>query len=405
MSKFITSFFGLILGLLFLTLPAFGQKSGDLKKKRDELQKKIEYTNKLINSTVKNQRSSISQLNLIKQKINFRQQKIRTIKREIEELDGLIVEKASLIEAYEMDLEQLKQEYAKIVLETYKGRDVYDRLVFLFSAQDINQAYKRLKYMQLYSDSRELQAKTINELKIILRAESETLEKKKQDRVDLISLMEKDRESLHGDRLTKQKALNKLKYEENRLRKRLKQQEKDKQALNKAIASAIRKEIESQKKKNKGTFKLTPEGQKLSASFERNKGKLPWPVKRGIITKGFGEHTHPTIKGLKENNNGIDIATEKGAMVRAVFEGEVISIIVISGAGKTVMVKHGGFYTTYSNLKETLVSKGDKVTTKQDIGVLLTDKRSKTEVHFEIWNVTSKGEMLKLNPASWIYKK
>ena len=164
----------------------------------------------------------------------------------------------------------------------------------------------------------------------------------------------------------------------------------------------IEEEVKRNRGANKGTFTLTPEARELSADFEKNKGKLPWPVERGVITSGFGKQPHPVLPGIIIENNGIDITTEKGASVRALFRGEVSSVIVIPGAGKAVVVSHGAYRTVYSNLREASVAKGDKVETKQPIGTVMTEDNSST-AHIELWKITSDG-VIKVDPAVWLFR-
>ena len=397
------SFWAAVIFLVSLGTTASAQKSSDLRKKRETLQKKIEYTNQLLTTTRNNQRLSQTELVLLNKQISFREAKIANISREIRKLDVQIEETNSIIESMENDLAQLKVEYAKMIQYAYKNRNKYDRLVFIFASTDINQAFKRMKYMQQYSEARQQQARDIQSYAQLMSNKLGELEQKKAERQALLGIQNNDKKALQSDRSQQQEALTKLRNDESKLRAQLRAQERDKEKLNQAIAFAIKKEIERERAKNKGVFKLTPEAKLVSSQFEKNRGNLPWPVERGIITSTFGEHPHPTIPGLKIKNNGIDISTNKDATVRAVFAGEVISVIVISGAGKTVMVQHGGYYTTYSNLKEVFVKKGDKVATKTKIGNLLTDK--KTVAHFEIWKVSGAGGMAKENPALWIYQR
>lgn len=389
---------------VFLPFVASAQTSADLKKRRSHLQEKINYTNKLLNSTRSNQRLSQTELVLLNKKISLREEKMKGISYEIGRLDGKIAETAAIVESMSDDLVALREEYAQMIRAAYKMRGSYDKLLWVFAADDLNQAYRRLKYMQSYTELRKNQASEIERYQLLMADQMVRLAEQKEQRKSLLSLEEQDRVALEEDKKNQQSTLHKLRGQEERLRAQLRAQEKDKEKLNQAISYAIKKEIEAAKNRNAGTFALTPEAKLESSRFEKNRGKLPWPVERGVITSTYGEHPHPTIPGLKIKNNGIDISTSKAADVRSVFEGEVISVIVISGAGKTVMVKHGGYYTAYSNLKDVFVKKGDKVKTKERLGTLLTED-AKTVSHFEIWKIDHTGSMSKENPSSWIYQK
>jgi len=386
---------------------AQAQTSVDLKKKRSNLQKQIEYTNNLLNETRGNQRMSQTELILLNKQISLREEKISSLSYQLTRLDNAIGEKQAEISASEVQLEQLREEYAQMVVNAWKNRNNNEQLLYIFAADDLDQAYKRLKYMQNYVSERENLKNEILALQETIKGEIASLEDSKTERVEILGLQKTDKLALAVDQKEQEQTYKSLIANEQKLRAQLRAQERDKDKLNQAIAYAIRKEIEKEKNKNSGTFKLTPEAKIVSTKFEKNKGTLPWPVERGVITSSFGEHPHPTISGLKIQNNGVDIATNKEAKVRAIFEGEVISVIVISGAGKTVMVQHGGYYTAYSNLKDVYVKKGDKVTTKQELGKLLPDSDTgkKSVSHFEIWKVSSSGSMTKENPALWIYNR
>ncbi len=380
------------------------QTSSDLKNKRKKLQNKINYTNKLIKETRSNQQLSHTELVLLNKKIGLQEEKVRNIGYEIRHLNRKISETASIIVSTEEDLRQLKEEYAAMIRAAYKTQSSYDKLLWIFAADDLNQAYYRLKYMQSYAELRKQQSHEIVRYRKLLEGQIAQMKNRKTKRKNLLTLQISEQDALQVMQTNQQQALHFLHNQEEKLREQLQSQERDKAKLNEAIAYAIKKEVEAAKNRNKGTYALTPEARLESSRFEKNKGKLPWPVERGLITSTFGEHPHPSIPGLKVKNNGIDILTSKGADARAIFEGEVRSVIVISGAGKTVMIRHGGYFSAYSNLKEVYVKKGDKVTTRQGIGTLLTDA-SKTISHLEIWKISNNGTLSKENPSHWIFQK
>jgi septal ring factor EnvC (AmiA/AmiB activator) len=219
--------------------------------------------------------------------------------------------------------------------------------------------------------------------------------------------------NLTVDKGDRQAVLDGLKQEEGRLRMSLHRQEQQRKELAAAIRKAIEAEVaKSNKAKSaasktstggKMEFTLTPEAKELNADFEKNKGKLPWPVDKGTITSGFGKQPHPVLRGITIENNGLDIGCEPGASVRAIFRGEVSSVIVIPGAGKAVMLSHGAYRTVYSNLRDVLVSKGDKVDTKQAVGVVMTEDGTST-AHIEIWKIDKDGNLQKVDPAAWIFQ-
>lgn len=320
-----------------------------------------------------------------------------------------------MINKLQKDLEQLKQEYAKMIYYAYKNQDSYSKMMFVFSSSDFNQAYMRMKYMQQYSDYRKSQAKQIQATQELLNKKVNELQAKKNEQQSLLGEKEEEKTELSKERNEKEQVLTHLQDKEKQLKQDLKKKRDDanklQQAIQRIIEEEIRKAREAAKKANasnkvnkgnkvtSGGLTLTPEAQKLSATFETNKGKLPWPVTEGVITESFGEHDHPVLKGIKVKNNGIDISTRAGSTVRALFEGEVTGVITIPGAGKAVIVRHGEYLSVYSNLETTIAKSGEKVKTKQTIGTVRSDDDGKAEVHLEIW----KGSVM-LNPEGWIFK-
>ena len=276
--------------------------------------------------------------------------------------------------------------------------------MFLFASRDFTQAYKRLKYLQQIARFRQEQAEGIERAKTALEDKSVELAAQKQDKIALLESEKQALTALDSDKQEQQKLLSNLQKEEKGLRAQLKKQEQESKRLNAEIQRIIEAEIKAARDKNKGEFKLSPEAALLSGKFEANKGKLPWPVERGIISGTFGVKNHPVLKGIKTENNGVDFTTEKEAPVRAIYEGTVTMVYTLSGAGKAVMISHGGYITVYANLKEVFVKQGDKVETKQNIGKVLTNEVSgKTETHLEVWKISGAGSE-KQNPMLWIAK-
>jgi septal ring factor EnvC (AmiA/AmiB activator) len=258
----------------------------------------------------------------------------------------------------------------------------------------------------------------IEETKQALSNKVEDLKAKKAERMKLLNAEIEQRTELSEEKQEQNKIAQELKKKEKQLNEEIKNKQATAEKLNKKIEEIIKKEIEAAKKKaeaeakaknkpapatgTKGTSSLsyTPEAAKLSADFKSNQGKLPWPVEKGIITRGFGQQQHPVLKSVIINNNGVDIKTEKAAKARSIFEGSVVSVITVPGMQKAVMIRHGEFFSVYSNLDEVFVKAGDKVTTKQELGIIHTnEEEDKTEVHFELWRGTEK-----MNPTGWISK-
>jgi murein hydrolase activator len=402
--------FLLILFFIFCSLPElFAQKQKDLENKKKALQKEIQMTESLLKETKQNKKLSLNQLVTLNKKISIREELIRTINSEIKILQKQINETTQIIESLEADIKQLKEEYAQMIYYAYKNRSAYDRLMFIFSAKDFNQAYKRLKYMQQYNDYRRKQADMILKTQELLNKKIGDLEEIKKSKERLLLTEEEEKGLLAREKKEQESTLINLQEREKELMTALREKEKEQKQLQLAIQRVIEEEMrkarEDAKKAGKAapaanTLALTPEAMKLSTTFESNKLSLPWPVSEGLITGKFGEHAHPVLKGITIKNNGVDIATSKGSQVRSIFEGEVTGIATVPGFGKVVIVRHGEYLSVYSNLVEVKVKKGDKVATKQTIGVVDSDdSNSKTEVHLEIY----KGQTA-LNPEQWLHK-
>lgn len=396
-----------LMAFILLALPSYAQTKKELEQKKKKLLKEIRLTNKLLKETRKNKDLSVDELLKLKSKINSRSNLIATINSEMRLINKEINSSEQGISDLESDLTHLKSEYAKIIYYAFKHRSSYDKMMFIFASKDVNQAYKRLKYIQQYSEYRKGQAAEIVSTQEILILKIEALKLSNQEKTVLISLEEQEKQNLAIEKAEQENIVQKLQGKEQELKDKLRKKEAAKRKLQKAIQRIIEEEIrkarEAAKKAgntSKG-FPMTPEALKLSKSFASNKGKLPWPVKQGVITAQFGKHPHPVLEGIVINNNGIDISTTKGSTSRAIFNGVVSSVAIIPGEGKVVMIRHGEYLTVYSYMTEVFVKKGDNISIKQELGVLVNESgKAKTQVHLEIW----KG-MTKLNPKYWIFRK
>lgn len=399
----------LFMCLIFLgAANSFAQKQSkkDLENKKKQIQKEIDYTNQLLAETKKNKKRSLTELVALNKKISQREELIANINSQIYILDKEIKENNESIKGLQNDLTKLKAEYARMIYYAYKNQDGYNRLVFIFASRDFEQAYMRLKYLQQYSDYRHRQAEKITHTKRSLNEKVQDLEAKKSDKRVLLTGEESEKKNLTSEKGEKEHVFTQLQEQEGKLKKDLEKKKKDAENLQAAIQRVLQKELEKAQKEAVAQNKpkpqkliLTPEAQQLSNSFASNKAKLPWPVAKGIISEHFGVHPHPLMPNIDVNNNGVDIATNSGSIARSVFDGEIRALGAM-GTGQYVLIRHGDFFTVYTNLKELYVKVGDKVTTKQNIGsILYDDDESKTILHFEIW----KGQA-KLNPESWIYK-
>ena len=352
---------------------------------------------------------------MLQAQIGQRQELINTMNSEVFRVDQEIAETEDVVTSLQSDLQKLKDEYARMIQYAYMNRSSYDRLSYIFAAESFEQAFKRSRYLDQLGEQRRQQADLIQDTQVSLGRKAEDLKGRRNEKVSLLSEQLQEKKKLTTDRNGHETALNGLKKEEGKLRETMHRQERQRNDLAAAIRKAIEAEIKKSTKvaskasSNKGgttktELSLTPEAKELGNDFEKNKGKLPWPVAKGTITSGFGKQPHPVLKGIVIENNGIDIGCEKGASVRAIFRGEVSSVIVIPGAGKAVVLSHGAYRTVYSNLRDVSVNKGQKVDTKQAVGTVMTDDDGST-AHIEIWKITGEGDLVKVDPAQWIYQE
>lgn len=376
-----------------------------LKKEKQRLQQEINYTNELLKQAKKSTQTSLSHLVILNKKIEKRKQLIKTIESEIRATENQIQDKKKDINTLSLNLENLKKEYAKMVYAAYKNRSFYNKLMFIFSSNDFNQAYRRLKYIQQFNANLKKQADMIMLTQNKIKTKISELNISKIDKENLKVNNVSENNELLSEKKQQGKTLKELQKKQNQIQKTLKEKERAAAKLQREIESIISKEIsesstkkDAVKSKNPEKFSLTPEEQKLSNTFAGNRGRLPWPTIKGIISSSFGEHDHPLLKGIKIKNNGIDISTESGSEVRSIYDGKVTAVISVPGADKAVIIRHADYLSVYSNLGETFVRKGDKVSIKQKIGTVATDlSDSKTELHFELWQ----GKAL-LNPMDWL---
>ncbi len=402
----------ILLLVILICLPGllFAQKTKkDLENKKKKLQDDIEYLNKLLEQTTNNKESSLGQLMTVNRKISLQEQVIETVSKEIEIIQYQIKAANDTINSMEFRLGDLKKEYARMVVDAYKTEKGFNKLSFIFASKDFEQAALRMRYVQEYQEYRHRQALIIDSTSKEVSKKVARLQKKKDEKKQLLESVESEKNTLAVEKNDQQKIYEELRGKEKQLRKELAEKQKASLKLDASIKKLVEEEIRKSnanvkvKKTDNKTLemKLTPEAEKLSEDFENNKGKLPWPVVEGIITLPFG--TYSPMPGITMSNSGVDIATTKGAIARAVFEGTV-SVITEDPdptAGKVVIIKHGQFYSVYRHLKEVFVKVGDKVQTKQTLGNILYDEQKQVaDLELQIW----KG-LNKVDPQEWLFKK
>jgi murein hydrolase activator len=404
---------------LFLILFCFGipqiglqaqtkKTRAQLEKEKTDIQKRLAEFDQILKRTAETKKSSIGQLNAVNKQLQTRISFINTLSREVSLLNTEIKETENAISSLEKDLKNLKEEYSGMIYTSSKLNSGLTMTAFIFSSTTFKQFYMRLKYLKQYSDARKKQVELINKKTEELAFQRKTLEEKKSEKQVVLNQEQQQKQKLDQAKKEQQGIVNDLSKQEQDLRKKIAAAKKQQENLNSMIKRIIEEEIrlaEAEARKKNSTadrssgssIPLTPEAAALSSSFAGNRGKLPWPVESGFISKRFGTHPHPTLKGISEDNDGIDIQTRPNSEVRSVFDGEVTKIFTVPGYGGTIVVKHGEYYTMYSKLKVISVKSGDKVKAKQVLGQVYTNKEGVAEVHFETW----KG-LQPMDPSIWL---
>ena len=392
----------IILIIIFLPFDFMSQKKSDqLKRQERALIKKIENTKSLLNETKKNEALTIGQLNIIRNQISYRDRLIRNYNAQIRKIDQNINDINRQINTLLNTNNVLIKEYKNMLVYAYKNRNPSYKFLYIISASTFSEAFHRMKYIQHYTDYRKKQIERIKKIQLLLIEKKKLLKEELSQKENIIEIKNSEKNNYLNDKDVQEKYLSDLKISESSLTQELKINNQKRREIARAVKKAIEDEIKAIEKKTKSKFNLTPEGIALSADFKKNKGKLAWPVERGEITSKYGKHQHHVVSTATVDNNGIDISTSKQALVRAVFGGKVTSVMVIPGAGKVVMISHGEYRSVYANLQEVFIQKGDQISTKENIGKLLTKSNGISEAHFEIWKISSEG-MNTENPAYWL---
>ncbi|MDP9047467.1 MAG: peptidoglycan DD-metalloendopeptidase family protein [Bacteroidota bacterium] len=417
----------LFLLFLFAAIGVRAQSSTELKHQRDVLTQQLEQLNREYQETATSKKTTLKQLRLLKQQISLREEKINNINSQVRNLDSQISESNHSVHNLQNQLDQLKKEYAAMVLFTYRNQSAYNKLMFIFAAKDFNQAYKRLKYLQQIGTYRERQAKYIQETQTELHVKIVELDKNKKEKNNLLKDQEKEKATLGKERNNQVEVVANLSKHEKQLKKQQEDVQRKIAQTNRQIRAAIARDIEESRRKAEAKAALaranasagnressaprtktitrnssdsevlnaTPEAAKLSNDFLENRGQLPWPVANGAVKQGFG--IYYDSEKIKNESYGWDIKTNAGASVRSVFQGTVTNISNISGT-YLVVIQHGEYYTAYSNLRSVSVKDGQKVATKQSIGSVATDSSTGEAVlTFALYKVKTP-----VNPKIWL---
>lgn len=398
--------------LFCFCLSSFSQnaKQKELEERRKRLRVEIEQMRTLQKETNQQKLSVLDEVETLNSQINTRENLIKVTNQQVNLFTREINANLKKMEVFREELKVLKEQYAEMIVKTHRSRSHQSKIMFLLSSADFVQAYKRLQYMKQYNEHRKAQAEQIQTRAEQLQKLNIDLSQRKKDKEALIKENKETQEQLQKEKKEQQALIATIKRKEGVYKKQIKKKQQQADAIDKEIEKLIReaiaranKKAASKKTSNKGsstTFSLTPEDKKLADSFTANKGKLPWPVASGKITKKFGRQPHPSLPNIEINSSGVELETRPGEKARAIFEGEVMDIKKLKGASRLVIIKHGNYITTYYNLENITVIEGQKVATKETVGQVRTNpSNGRAIMKFLIYQNTKK-----LNPQTWIYQ-
>ena len=402
----IKKFSGLLCCFIFLLLSA-GNLSAQttresLEKKRVELRNEIRRINELRSSNKQKERSVLSQVEDLDQQIRSTENLIKVTNQQANLLTNQISANTNKISRLREELEQLKEDYARMIEKSYKSKSSQSRIMFLLSSENFFQAYKRLQYMKQYTNYRKQQGDEIKVRTEELQELNADLADQKEAKDALIAENRQTRTQLEKNKKAQQDLMQNIRSKEGEFAAQIRQKQQEINKIDAQIEKMIRESIAKSNEESGSTernvYELTPAAKALAADFVKNKGRLPWPVRSGVVTSRFGRQPHPVVKSISINNNGVNIDTDSGGKARAVFNGTVSEVQVLKGANKAVMVRHGDYITIYDNLEKVYVKRGDVVNTGQELGAVATSRTSgKTTLHFLIYK-----NMQKMDPADWI---
>ena len=397
----------LLLSFLLFGVFSFSQNNKQklLESRRQELRREIQKINELRAENKSKEKSQLSLIEDFNYKINVLSNLIKVTNQQANLLTREINSNQKKISNLRDELKQLKEDYADMIVKSYKSKNQQSRIMFLLSSNGFKQAYKRMQYIKQYSDHQKQQGEIIKVKTVELQETNTNLLKQQEDKKVLIAENRSVQKTLEAERKQHQTLMTSIKKNLSLYASQIKQKQREANKIDREIDRIIKAAIVKSNKKagktsSSKSFALTAEEKVLASSFISNKGKLPWPVEKGFVRLGYGTQPHPIDRSLTIKSNGVRIATEKGAKARAVFDGEVSEILKMKNVNPIVMIRHGNYLTLYRNLSHVYVKKGDRVKTKQVIGEVFTNpSNGETILSFTL----SKGTSTE-NPASWIYK-
>lgn len=391
---------GVLLILILFRVAGFslgGQSRAELEEMRKKNLQEIEYVDRMLKSTATQKNENLNELRVIGKQLNLREKLINEYGKEISLLEYRISLNKLATEMLEQDLNNLKMVYAKSIASAFKATKGTPVVAFILSSSDFNQGYKRLKYIQQVARFRRKETETIETIYIELQDTKERLETDRRNVNDLKNKEVRQRQMLSAEQNTKERLVTTLSRKE----KQLKQELDEKRRIAKQIENEIARLIDEERRKSAVT-PMSNEMRGIGESFGENRGRLTWPVDKGIITGHFGIQPHPVLKNVTEDNIGIEITSSGSTQARSVFKGEVVRVFAISGANMAVIVRHGKYLTVYQNLVNVKVKAGDSISMGQVMGDVYPDSANggKSVLKFMIYE-----EKKKLDPEVWLLKK
>ena len=377
------------------------QKIKDLENERKVLKNEILEINSLLINNSKKKKNAFNDLESLTYKINKTETLIKLTNDQINLLNFQVEKNEDKIDKLNVEIIAARKDYSDMIFNSYKSRLKENRLMFLLSAENFLQAFKRSQYFEQFSKNRKEMALSIQIKVETVKKIIDTLKTKISEKDSLINFNLSEKKILSNEKKEQNNLIRSLRKRESAYKKQINDKQRQASLLDKEIDRLIKEAIkESNKNSSLSTFSLTPEAKALAESFSKNKGKLPWPVERGVIIQKFGLQSHPVVKTTKIKSNGIVIATTKNANIRSVFNGKVLSILKFKGSNLTVLIQHGNYISVYKNLSKVYVNKGQNVESFDIIGeVFSSNSESKTTLQFSIFNNTTA-----LDPYLWIAK-
>ncbi|MGG5576765.1 murein hydrolase activator EnvC family protein [Myroides sp. C15-4] len=405
---------------ILMALPLCAQQKEtqeQLERRKQQIIIEIKSVQQLLHREQTKERNILAEIEEINRKVTLNKQLINNVRKQINITNNTIATNQKEANALAKELEQLKKDYAQTIVKAYKSRSNQSKMMFILSSENFFQAYKRVQYLKQYADFRKEQGEELKEKTVLLNEALAKLEVEKEKQRKLLAEQQANEKVLQQDLTEQQDLVSLVKKDQKKFNEQIKKKQDETKAIDRKIQKLIREAIEEANRKAReaaakagksttkstattaaaATFELTPEGKLVADNFKANRGKLPWPVEKGYVSLGYGDQPHPVQTHLTIHNSGVEITTESNAKARAIFEGEVLQVQVLSGGNKAVLIQHGDYITVYQNLRDVTVQKGDKVSLKQTIGTINTNSTGKTVLKFLLSHNSNID-----NPQNWL---